>query len=243
MWYEEWFSSDAYDLVYEHRDVVEAEQCIDLIEREVQPHPRAHIVDVGCGRGRHALILAKRGFDVTGLDLSPSAIDKARERADDAGLDVNFMVGDMREPLGTDVADGVVNLFTTFGYFEDDADNLQALRAMTEALRPGGWLVQDFLNVPYVHEHLVPHDERTTDEGVTIQQDRAIENGRINKDITIEHDGRTYQYTESVRLLTLYDLTAMYDEVGLEVEAVYGHYDGRTYTPGTPRCIVQATLG
>jgi len=241
-WYEDWFSSDAYDLVYEHRDLDEAERCIDLIEREVSPHPRAHILDVGCGRGRHALILARRGFDVTGLDLSEHAIQKARERAAEAGLDIGFRIGDMREPVGVDVVDGVVNLFTTFGYFEDDDDNLRALRAMTEALRPGGWLVQDFLNVPYVHETLVSHDERTTDDGVTIRQDRAIEDGRINKDITIEHDGTTHRYAESVRLLTLYDLTAMYEAVGLEVEAVYGHYDGRTYTPDTPRCILHATL-
>jgi len=241
-WYEDWFSSDAYDLVYEHRDREEAERCIDLIEREAGPAPGDTILDVGCGRGRHALILAERGYDVIGLDLSERALNVARSRAADAELDVDFRVGDMREPVGTDCVDGVVNLFTTFGYFEDDADNVRALRAMATALRPGGWLVQDFLNAPHVRATLVPEDRRTTDDGVTIRQERSISDGRINKDITLAHNGETHQYRESVRLFTRDDLVRMHDAAGFTVQSVYGTYDGAPHTPTTPRCILYSTL-
>jgi SAM-dependent methyltransferase len=241
-WYEDWFSSDAYDLVYEHRDREEAERCIDLIEREAGPTPGDTILDVGCGRGRHALILAERGYDVIGLDLSERAIDVARSRAADAGLNVDFRVGDMREPVGTDCVDGVVNLFTTFGYFEDDADNLRALRAMVTALRPGGWLVQDFLNAPQVRATLVPEDGRTTEAGITIRQERSIADGRINKDIFLERNGETHRFRESVRLLTCEDLVRMHDAAGLTVQSVYGTYDGAPRTPTTPRCILSSTL-
>ena len=110
-WYEEWFWSDAYTRVYDHRDEEEAEQLVDLIEHEMSPAPNAHLLDIGCGRGRHTRTLARRGYRVTGIDLSEKAIEAARAEAADEGLDAttSFHVGDMREPVGTDVVDGVVN--------------------------------------------------------------------------------------------------------------------------------------
>jgi len=238
-WYEGWFGSDAYDLVYDHRDEDEAEQLADLVEQHLSPRPHAHIVDVGCGRGRHARTFARRGYRVTGVDLSQEAIDQARERSRAEGLDVTFQQGDMRDPVCDGCADGVVNLFTTFGYFDDDAENERALRAMTTALRPGGWFVQDFLNAPQVIETLQPSDTHAVN-GVTIRQQRWIENDRINKEITIEHDGATDTYHESVRLFTLDDFRSMYEGVGLELLNTFGTYTGAPYTPQSPRLVLFA---
>jgi SAM-dependent methyltransferase len=237
-WYEGWFGSDAYDLVYDHRDEAEAEQLVDLVEREINPDPDAHIIDVGCGRGRHARIFARRGYRVTGVDLSEEAIAEARRRTR-RDLDATFLQGDMRDPACHGCADGVVNLFTTFGYFEDDAENERALGAMTTALRPGGWFLQDFLNAPQVIDTLQPDDTHTVN-GVTIQQHRWIENDRINKRITIDHDGRSETYRESVRLFTLDDFTRMYENVGLDLVATYGHYDGAPHTDDSPRLLLYA---
>ena len=238
-WYEGWFGSDAYDLVYDHRDETEAEQLVDLVEQEVTPDPNAHIIDVGCGRGRHARIFARRGYRVTGVDLSEEAIAEARERTRQEGLDVTFKQGDMRDPLCEGCADGVVNLFTTFGYFEDDAENERALAAMTTALRPGGWFLQDFLNAPQVINSLQPEDTHSVN-GVTIAQHRWIENDRINKRITIDHNGQTETYHESVRLFSLDDLRRMYANVGLDLVATYGNYDGAPHTPESPRLLLYA---
>ncbi len=237
-WYDGWFGSDAYDLVYDHRDEAEAEQLADLVEREVDPAPGAHIVDVGCGRGRHARTFARRGYRVTGVDLSETAIAEARERSE-PDLDVSFVQGDMREPLCQGCADGVVNLFTTFGYFEADAENERALAAMTTALRPGGWFLQDFLNAPQVIDTLQPEDTHTVN-GVTIDQHRWIENERINKRITITHDEETETYRESVRLFTLDDLTDMYENMGLDLVTTYGDYDGSPHTDDSPRLLLYA---
>jgi SAM-dependent methyltransferase len=237
-WYEGWFGSDAYDLVYDHRDEAEAEKLVDLVEREIDPASDAHIVDVGCGRGRHARIFARRGYRVTGVDLSEEAITEARERTR-SELDVTFVQGDMRDPACEGCADGVVNLFTTFGYFEKDAENQRALAAMTAALRPGGWFLQDFLNTPQVINTLQPADTYTVN-GVTIQQRRWVEDGRINKRITIDHDERTETYRESVRLFTLDDLTTMYENSGLELVATYGDYDGSPHTNDSPRLLLYA---
>jgi len=237
-WYEGWFGSDAYDLVYDHRDEAEAEQLVNLVEREIDPDPGTHIVDIGCGRGRHARIFARRGYRVTGIDLSAAAIAEARERTQQE-LDVTFEQGDMRDPVCDGCADGVVNLFTTFGYFEEDAENQQALAAMTTALRPGGWFLQDFLNAPQVIDTLQPNDTHTVN-GITIEQQRWIENDRINKRITITQNGQTETYRESVRLFTRDELTAMYETVGLDLVATYGSYDGAPHTPESPRLILYA---
>lgn len=238
-WYEGWFDSKAYDLVYAHRDEDEAEQLVDLIEDEVAPAPTAHIVDVGCGRGRHALIFAERGYTVTGVDLSPEAISEARLQAQEDGVDVTFEQGDMRTPYCDGCADGVVNLFTTFGYFETDAENLRALQAMSMALRPNGWFVQDFLNAPQVKDTLVPSTTRTV-RGVTIQQERWIDDGRIKKRITLDHDDGIDTFFESVRLYTREDLVDMYPAADLELVDTYGSYDGAPHTPDSPRLILFA---
>ena len=241
-WYEDWFWSDAYTRVYDHRDEEEAEQLVDMMERTIAPDPNAHILDIGCGRGRHARALARRGYRVTGLDLSERAIAAARTQAAAEGLDdrASFQVGDMRHPVCDGCADGVVNLFTSFGYFETDGDNEQALAAMAAALRPGGWFLQDFLNAPQVPDTLGPSDHETED-GHTIHQDRWIEDGRVNKKITVRADGQTETFQESVRLYTASDLATLYERVGLEVVARFGTYDGDEYVPDeSPRLLLYA---
>ena len=146
----------------------------------------------------------------------------------------------MREPVCDGCADGVVNLFTSFGYFEDDAENERALAAMTTALRPGGWFVQDFLNAPVVADSLGA-SEHETEEGHAIHQDRWIEDGRVNKKITVHHDGQTDTFQESVRLFTLEDFKEMYERVGLELVELFGDYDGSDYEPDeSPRLLLHA---
>ncbi len=238
-WYDGWFGSDAYTLVYDHRDEDEAERLVDFVDRELAPAPDAHILDVGCGRGRHARAFARRGYDVTGIDLSEQSIADARERAAADGLDVTFAPGDMRDAYCEGCADGVVNLFTTFGYFDDDAENQRALQAMATALRPGGWLLQDFLNAPQVRTTLTPESTHT-EKGVTIHQERWIADGRINKKITLTQNGTTETFHESVRLFTLDDFRTLYAAVGLDLVATYGDYDGAPYAETSPRLLLHA---
>ena len=238
-WYQDWFDSDAYELVYDQRDLRDARRLADLIERAATPASGAALLDVGCGRGRHARILAARGYTVTGVDLSERALDVARRRAEQEGLAVRFQQADMRALPFEAAFDGVVNLFTTFGYFADEADHGQAVAEMARALRPGGWLVQDFLNVPYALDHLVPDDEREAD-GIRIAQRRWAEDGRLNKEITLHHNGDTHTFTESVRLLDAHDFERMYEAAGLQTTARFGDYDGGPHTPASPRLILVA---
>ncbi len=239
-WYEDWFNRDEYELVYHRRDEREAEQVVDLIERLVKPAPGSEILDVGCGRGRHARVLARRGYRVTGIDVAERALQVARQRAAAEGLHhVRFLRHDMRQPLCRACFDGVVNLFTAFGFFEEEADHQRALQAMATALRPGGWLVQDFLNADYVRHHLVPRDRFQLD-GIEVIQERWIENGRVNKRIRFRQDGKEQVFYESVRLLRLEDFQALYRAVGLTLQATLGDYTGQPFSPESPRLILYA---
>ncbi len=238
-WYEQWFDHDEYEQVYPHRDLAEAERCVDLIERTVHPTEGAEILDVGCGRGRHARVLARRGYRVTGIDLSARAVDTARRRAVEEGLEITFTQQDMRVTRCRACFDGVVNLFSSFGYFEEEKDHERALRAMAEALRPNGWLVQDFMNAPHVRKTLVPEDTRTED-GLAIRQRRRITGGRIEKEIALRRNGHEKTFRESVRLLTLADFRRLYAAAGLELKDTFGHYDGRPHTDDSPRLILYA---
>lgn len=239
MWYKEWFGRDEYELVYQDRDDAEAERVVDLIERVTDLAPGATVLDVACGRGRHARALARRGYRVTGYDLSERALRTARERTERAGLDVRYVRGDMREPLCHHCFDAVVNLFTAFGYFESDADHRQAIQAMGTTLTPNGWFVQDYLNAPFVEENLVAEDRRCTD-GIEIVQQRWIDAGRIVKRITFHDNGSTRTFHESVRLLTLDDFRTFYDEAGLDLVETFGDYDGSPYGEEAPRLILVA---
>jgi SAM-dependent methyltransferase len=244
-WYEKWFDSDAYELVYEQRDLSEARRLADLIERTVRPAPGARVLDVGCGRGRHSRILAARGYTVTGVDLSENAIRTARRRAVAEGVDdrVRFEQGDMRH-LDFDAAfDGAVNLFTSFGYFDDDDDHQRVIDGIARALVRGGWFVQDFLNAPYVRAHLVAEDEKTVDD-VRVRQERWLDGDYVKKRITFhrngDEDSELPSFTESVRLLTVADFRRMYDAAGLTLDTTFGDYDGRPHTPESPRLILYA---
>jgi len=236
-WYEQWFSRDEYDIVYQKRNDKEATAVVDLIENLVQPVSASSILDVGCGRGRHAVVFARRGYKVTGLDLSERSLDRARRRARSEDLEITFVHGDMRVPIADSTFDGVVNLFTAFGYFEAWKDHQKAVDAMASALKPGGFLVQDFLNPAYVEAGLVPSDTRTVGE-VEIKQNRWIDEGRILKEIIFSGNEGTHAFFESVALLGRPDFERLYESAGLDIFDIRGDYGGAPHTDESPRMIL-----
>src|SRR5262249_12683163 len=134
-WFSTWFDSAHYHQLYAHRDDDEAARLIDgLIEHDLLT-PGSHVLDLGCGTGRHARHLAGRGFDVTGIDLSAESLKRAKagERAN-----LRFLRQDMRLPFRAGPFDHIVNLFTSFGYFDDSSDHMAVVHNIATALRPGG---------------------------------------------------------------------------------------------------------
>ena len=136
-WYEEWFGEE-YKLVYPHRNEEEAVQQVEFLLQRIPLPEGAKILDLCCGCGRHAVELKERGYDVIGLDLSEELLEMACSRADERCQDMDFIQCDMREIPYENHFDLIVNFFTSFGYFADEADNQKALSAIANALKPGG---------------------------------------------------------------------------------------------------------
>lgn len=238
-WYEQWFDRDEYDLVYQNRDDSEAVRLVDLIVEVTDLQPGCSVLDVGCGRGRHALEFAERGYRVTGLDLSDRALEIARSRAVEAGAEVTFERGDMREPYRRSAFDLVVNLFTAFGYFESDSDHQSAVDAFAMAIRQTGTVVQDFMNSCSVVDSLVARDTRQVN-GVEITQQRWVKGNRILKEITIDNGSESHSFLESVALFKLPDFERFYRAAGLRIMETYGDYDGSAWSRSSPRLIMVA---
>ncbi len=220
-WYQSWFDTEYYHILYQHRDDHEAQLFIRNLIAELNPPHDAHILDLACGRGRHAFYLHRLDYNVTGLDLSPSNIEYANSFAEE-GLD--FEVGDMRESMGRSRFDYIFNLFTSFGYFEHWDENVLALIQMRRALKPHGMLVMDFMNVNKVRLGLVEEEVRPVDD-IEFHIERFIRDERVIKQIRFEHKGESFQYEEKVQLLQKSDFEKMYAEAGLKIERLYGDFE------------------
>lgn len=184
-------------------------------------------MDLACGRGRHAKVLSEQGLQTLGVDLSPQSIEFARQ-FEHEGLE--FKVGNMLEPMPFDSFDWVMNLFTSFGYFDDDELHQLALNNMTKCLKPGGKLVLDFMNSAKIAANLVPENIVHTDMA-TYHINRKIETGIIVKSIKVSHECTIEFYEERVRAFTVHELRSMLEKAGLTNIEVKGGYNLDEYRP------------
>jgi SAM-dependent methyltransferase len=219
--YESWFDSKFYHILYKNRDDKEAQHFIDKLLHFLNPAKNCKIWDMACGRGRHCVYLNKKGFDVAGTDLSSSSIDFARSSENKT---LSFKVHDMRETFKTDEFDIVLNLFTSFGYFENDADNLRVIRTAERALKKEGFLIIDFMNVQNTLKNLVEKETKTI-EDIDFRITRKIENKFIKKEIAFSHEGKEHKYTEQVEALELKDFESYFEQAGLKLVNLFGDYN------------------
>jgi len=234
-WFEDWFGAE-YLALYEHRDHHEAREVVALIAERMGETVDAPVLDLACGAGRHQRMLCERGWWTVGLDLSPSLLRAARAEDRTAPL----ARADMRQlPFADASFSLVVNLFTSFGYFREDAQHLRVLTDVARVVRPGGWFVLDYLHAEQVRRTLVQRDERSVGT-VTVEQEREISaDGRfVRKTITIGELGRTF--VERVRLFEPHELVALCTQVGFSMDAVMGDYDGSPLGSDSPRTILFA---
>ena len=227
-WFEEWFDTRFYHVLYQHRDDQEAQLFIDALFESLRPQPDWHILDLACGRGRHARYIQKKGVEVTGLDLADSNIEYASQFLENK---LHFRVADMREDYGENKFDLILNLFTSFGYFDTWEDNLRALKQVKHALKPGGFFLIDFLNVNMVKDQLIPNEEVNV-EGYVFYISRSIGDGRILKKIDlVEPDGTEHHFKEEVWALGQNDFEALFRQSGLELVDSFGSYKMTKFDP------------
>lgn len=233
-WFEQWFGEE-YLRLYPHRDETDAARAIELVAAHVEGRSVRAVLDLACGAGRHSRLLCDRWWTV-GLDLSPALLRVARKESPDSP----YVRADMRElPFAEQSFDLVVNLFTSFGYFDDDREHARVFACVGSATKRGGTFVVDFLNPEQVKRNLVAYDERVVG-GTTVEQRRNIsaDTRFVEKKIRIREQGK--EYFERVRLLSPTDLERMLAAAGFEVVTHAGDYSGAVWTEDSPRSILFA---
>lgn len=220
-WFENWFDSPYYHILYKHRDFCEAELFIDNLINYLQPESSSKFLDLGCGRGRHSVYLNKKGYAVIGSDLSPSNIKFASQFENEH---LRFCVEDMRKIKGEEQFDYVLNLFTSFGYFENEVDNYETIKCVSKVLKPKGIFVLDFMNVEKVIANLVVHEIKIIDD-IEFNITRRIENNFIVKHIKFSDQGKEFNFQERVKAITLNDFKNYFDVNKLKILHLFSNYN------------------
>ncbi|MDN4166054.1 class I SAM-dependent methyltransferase [Cytophagales bacterium LB-30] len=219
-WFGQWFNSPYYHILYQHRDEKEAQHFIDTLQAALLFQPGDRVMDLACGKGRHSIYLHSKGMEVWGLDLSEQNIAYAQRFASEG---LHFVQHDMREVYQKETFQCIFNLFTSFGYFDDEADNLAAIKAMYQSLKPGGCALIDFLNPHVVINRLVPEEVKLLD-GIEFHIQRSFENGFIRKRIWLEDQGTQHQFEERVRAISYEDFLHYFEQAGFTLSQVWGDY-------------------
>lgn len=229
-WYASWFDTPYYHILYKDRNDYEAQLFMNTITQYLSIPEGSKILDLACGKGRHSVYLNSIGYDVTGVDLSKNSIDFAKQFENNM---LHFKEHDMTLPLG-ETFDGVFNLFTSFGYFENLDDNLKTIKAIKANLNDTGFGVIDFMNSDYVINNLVAENEKTVD-GITFKLQRKIENGYIIKTISFTDKGEDYAFQERVRAFTLKDFETLFEEANVNLIDVFGDYQLKKFNKNTSK--------
>lgn len=226
LWFEKWFNSPYYHLLYGNRNEAEAADFVESLTHKLDFRSDTPILDLACGKGRYAIQLNKLGYQVEGIDLSPNSIAAATAHANDR---LHFAVHDMRQVYKPAYFAFVLNLFTSFGYFESDAENQQAMNAFAQTLRPDGTLLIDFMNTPKVLKNLVREETKTVGN-TTFQIQRRAENGFIIKDIRFtDENGQAQFFQEKVKIILSSDFERYFAAAGLQLKEMLGGYDLAAY--------------
>lgn len=240
-WYETWFNQD-YLAVYGHRDVESARREIAFVMEQSGITPESRILDVACGGGRHLQAFLEAEYPhLVGTDLSIDLLRHARESLE---VPPPLVRADMRQLPFRGGFDLATLFFTSFGYFDTDAENRQVLGSVCRSLKPNGLLFIDYLNSALIRKSLVPFSRRERGE-LVIEERRRIDEDRdrLEKEIRLRRGDETRTFHESVRLYSAGDLRAMIREAGLEVQALFGDLDGAEFGEDSPRLYLFASCG
>lgn len=232
-WFSSWFDTPYYHILYKDRNYREAQIFMDNLTRYLNLPEKAKVLDLACGKGRHSIYLNQLGFDVVGADLSENSILEANKNANDS---LHFVVHDKRFPLDVKF-DGIFNLFTSFGYFENKEDDLKTLKAIKDSLSEYGFAVIDFMNSQVVIDNLIASETKEID-GISFQIKRSILDDFIVKEINFEDKGEKYYFTEKVRAYTLEDFQNMMDECGIYLLDTFGDYKLKKYHKNTSERLI-----
>lgn len=219
-WYQSWFDSPYYHILYNERNQDEAKKFLDHLISFCRPLKNCRMLDQACGKGRHARYLNSMGFEVTGIDLSPQSIRYCKKYENE---NLEFYIQDMRRVFRINYFDFVLNLFTSFGYFDTDHQQQLVIDSAAQSLKKNGLFVVDFMNVVKVIREL---DESTVifKEDIQFNISKKIKDGFIIKQISFNDKDHVYAFTEKVELIYLKDFERYFKQAGLKLVHLSGNY-------------------
>ncbi|MFA5804668.1 MAG: class I SAM-dependent methyltransferase [Melioribacteraceae bacterium] len=227
-WFKDWFSSEEYLNVYQHRDDEDATKLLELILKQTNLTKQNSILDAACGAGRHSIYLASKGFNVFGFDLSKTLLAKAKENARKRSVENKFVCADLRNICFRKNFDLIISLFTSFGYFKNDEENFRFINTAYCLLNENGFYVLDFFNKNHLLANLITENEKLIDGKIIIEK-RKVVNNRIIKEIQIKNDLEEQNFIESVRLYSKREIDREFKKIGFTPVSVFGDYDGNNY--------------
>ncbi len=233
-WFEEWFDTPYYHILYRNHDYKEAEDFLNLLTDYVKLEKNSKIIDLACGKGRHSIYLNKLGYDVLGLDLSEQSIGFDKQFETET---LKFQVHDMRNPIESEPVDAVFNLFTSFGYFETEEEDKSVFRSVSDVLKDKAYFVLDFLNAEYVKSMITP-TASVERENIVFNIKKQIEGEYIIKEIDFEDEGKKFHFFERVKLTRPEKILQYAEEFGFELVKRWGDYQLNDFDEGSSqRCI------
>ena len=246
-WYVDFFRSD-YLEVYDRQFTAErAEKEVAFAEKALQLKAGTRVLDLCCGQGRHSVLLAKHGFQVTALDLNPEYLELAQRAARAASVTLETVAADMRQIPFHSHFDAIVNMYSSFGYLESEAEDLRVLESAANALKTSGRLLLDMLNREWAVANYIQNDWHSDpDKTLYVERrelDLASSSMHVSFTIVAPNGSRRDSIGHHIRLYTLTEITRLLERVGLSVTGVFGGFDSEPYAIGTRRMIILAQKG
>lgn len=216
---------------------------VDAIKSLCKMQPDESVLDLCCGIGRHSLEFARRGHKVVGVDRTKLYLDKARLKAEEENLNVEFVLDDMRTFYRKQSFDIVLSMFTSFSYFEDHEEQMLVLRNIYSSLRAGGRLFLDSAGKEILARIFLRQSWSEWPHGFLLEERQAIDNWTKmnNKWIFVERDGTIHRYDVIHWIYSGAEIKEMMENVGFSDIKVFGGLDGRAYDNEAVRLVVVAT--
>ena len=218
-WFASWFDTKYYHLLYKDRDENDAQLFMKHLTNYLNLPENGSILDLACGKGRHATYLNSLEYNVTGVDLSKNSIEYAKQFENDT---LKFDVHDMRTSY-PEQFDAVFNLFTSFGYFDNDNDNINTLKAIQNSLNETGFGVIDFMNADFIIDNLVAEENKTV-EHIDFHIKRYAKDNFIHKEIRFTDNNEDFFFTEKVQAITLNDFKEYLLKANITLLEIFGDY-------------------
>jgi SAM-dependent methyltransferase len=240
-WWRTWFGP-SYLALYDRELAQRTPNEIDQLELLLRLRPPLRILDLACGQGRHAIELARRGYQVTGLDVSPYLLEVARERAEASAVSVRWVLGDMRQPLEGDHFDLILSLFTSLGYFADPGDDSAVISAAAGMLGPGGRLFIEVVNGERILANFREREWFTVGDAAVMER-RTLdrESRRMAVERTVERAGHAEINLHVIRLYGPREIESLLLEAGLGPVRLFGDWDGSPVNERSLRVLAVAT--